>query len=178
MRRPGAAAAVTAVAVLAALAATGPAAGQPGPPGPPAADAAPAPAASVALTGRVKTPRTWSLADLQSLPSITVEVPDTPAAGVRRTAMSGPALWPLLQEAGPVNEPGRATQHRHTLFAQGRDGYAVAVAFGELDPYLGGKQVLIAVTEDGHPLAAPRLIVPGDAHAARSVRDLVLIEVR
>lgn len=165
-----------AAALLAALALTAPAAGQPALPGAPLADATPA--VAIALTGQIRTPRTLTLAALQAMPSVTVEVLDPASAGIRRIAMSGPALWQLLQDAGPVDEPGRATQYRHTVLAQGRNGHSVAVAFGEMDPYLGGKQVLIALAQNGRPLAAPRLIVPGDAHADRAVRDLVMIEVR
>jgi hypothetical protein len=36
----------------------------------------------------------------------------------------------------------------------------------------------VALTEDDKPLAAPRLVVPGDSHFARGVRDLVALEVR
>ena len=59
-----------------------------------------------------------------------------------------------------------------------KDGYAVAVAFGELDPGLEGKAVLVAYEKDGEALPSLQLVVPGDARAARSVRELTEIEVR
>jgi hypothetical protein len=62
--------------------------------------------------------------------------------------------------------------------AHGRDGYVVALAIAEIDPGFEGKQVLIATTQDGKPLAAPELVVPGDRRAGRRVHDLVGIEVQ
>lgn len=179
MPRPAPAA--CAAALLAALALRAePAAAQAGMAHGPAqmagSEAAAAPA--VAITGEVRAPRTLDLAALQALPAITVEVRAAPNQGGRTTAFTGALLWPVLQAAGPVDAPGRATQHQHTLLAQGRDGYAVALAFGEMDPHLEGKQVLLAYAQDGKPLPAPRLVVPGDSHAGRGVRDLVSVTVR
>ena len=140
------------------------------------ADGATAP--TVALSGGIKAPRTLALADLQALPAVTVEVAVAAAQGPRHITYTGALLWPLLQAAAPVDAPGHATQNQHVLMAQGSDGYAVAVAFGEIDPHLEGKQVLIAYLMDGNPLPAPRLVVPGDSHGGRAVHDLAAIEVR
>jgi DMSO/TMAO reductase YedYZ molybdopterin-dependent catalytic subunit len=170
-----------AAALTALLALAGPASAQAAAPPGTADGAAAAPA--VMLSGQIRLPRILTLADLQALPPVTVELPVAAAQGPRRISCTGALLWPLLQAAAPVDEPGRATQHRHTVLAQGRDGCAVAVAFGELDPHLEGKQVLIAYAQDGRPLPAPRLpatrlVVPGDSHAGRAVRDLVTVEIR
>ena len=83
-----------------------------------------------------------------------------------------------MQAAQPLDAPGRGAPLQHTLLARGRDGYAVALAIGEIDPRMEGKSVLVAVARDGQPLPALRLVVPGDAHAGRSVRDLVGIEIK
>ena len=61
---------------------------------------------------------------------------------------------------------------------RGGDGYAVALAIGEIDPAFENKQVVLADAQDGQPLAAARLVVPGDAKAGRSVRGVAAIEVR
>lgn len=132
----------------------------------------------LAIAGRVGQPRTLSLADLQALPPVTVEVTYATARGPQSATYTGALLWPLLTAAAPVDEPGRNTHLRHTLLAHGRDGYAVALAFGELDPHMAGKQVIIAYAQDGKPLPLLRLVVPDDSHAGRAVRDLVFIEVR
>jgi len=132
----------------------------------------------LAISGRVEQPRTLALADLQALPPVVVEVTYATARGPQAATYTGALLWSLLTAAAPVDEPGRNTHLRHTLLAHGKDGYAVAVAIGELDPHMEGKQVIVAYAQDGKPLPSLRLVVPGDSHAGRSVRDLVSIEVR
>lgn len=139
--------------------------------------AAPA-AIELAVSGRVGQPRTLALADLQALPPVLVEVIHATARGPQAATYIGALLWPLLAAAAPVDEPGRNTHLRHTLLAHGRDGYAAALAIGELDPHMEGKQVIVAYAQDGKPLPSLRLVVPGDSHVGRSVRDLVSIEVR
>lgn len=53
----------------------------------------------------------------------------------------------------------------------------IAVAIGEIEPNLEGKQILVAYSRDGQP-TEPRLVVPGDKHGARSVRDVVRVTVK
>jgi hypothetical protein len=62
----------------------------------------------------------------------------------------------------------------------GRDGYAVALALGEIDPHYEGKQIIIAYLggEPSASMSSLRLIVPGDVHGGRSVRDVAKIELR
>lgn len=55
---------------------------------------------------------------------------------------------------------------------------AGALSEGEIDPKLENKQVILAYEEDGKPLDAPRLVVPGDLHAPRGVHDVVSISVQ
>ena len=64
------------------------------------------------------------------------------------------------------------------MLARGQDGYAVALAIGELDPNFEGKQVLIAYAQDDKPLPGLRLVVPADIRGGRGVHDLAAIEVR
>ena len=163
------------VAVLATLARPVLAAAQTGGPAGPAA--APA-AAELALTGQVEHPSTLTLADLRALPPTSVEVAHPGNQGEQRASYTGALLWTLLSAAVPVERNGPRTRLEHTLLARGRDGYAVALAIGELDPRMAGKQVVVAYARDGAPTPALQLVVPGDSHAGRSVRDLVAIEVR
>ena len=74
-------------------------------------------------------------------------------------------------------------QHlRHAIIVtSGADQYAVALSIGEIDPKFEGKSVIIAYAKDGKPLDpedGPRLIVPGDAHGGRAVREVAHIEVK
>ncbi len=146
---------------------------------PPATAQAGTPAASgLAVGGRVEHPRTLTVADIQALPPVTLEVEHITGKGTQKEAYTGALLWPLITAAGPVDEPGGRSGLQHTLLARGQDGYAVALSIGELDPRFEGKQVLIAYARDGKTLPGLRLVVPADAHAGRSVHDLASIDVR
>ena len=158
---------VAVAGLVALLASAGPSAAQPGPA-----------LLELAVSGQVEHKRTLTLADLQALPPVTLEVAHTTSRGVQRGTYTGPLLWALVSAAAPVNEPGGRDRLQRTLLAWGRDGYAVALSIGELHPDLGRQQVLVAHTQDGQPMPALRLVVPGDSHASRNVRDLVAIEVR
>lgn len=144
-----------------------------------AQDGASKPAPALSIAGRVERPRILTLAELQAMPAATVEVASTTSTGVQHVKYTGPLLWTLVQAAQPVDDPsGGNTALQHTMLARGQDGYAVALSIGEIDPRVEGKQVLVAVARDGQPVPYLRLVVPGDVHAARSVRDLASIEVR
>ncbi len=132
----------------------------------------------LAIQGRVEHPRTLALADVQALPPVTVQVEHAHGQDAQKETFTGALLWPLLTAAGLVDESGKRTFLQHTLLARGQDGYAVALAIGELDPNFEGKQVLIAYTLDDKPLPGLRLVVPADTRGGRSVHDLVAIEVR
>jgi hypothetical protein len=90
-------------------------------------------------------------------------------------------LWTLLANAVTVDGPEKGAQLRHTVLVTGSDGHAVALAIGELDPKFEGKSVIVATAKDGKPLGPAdglRLIVPGDKHGGRAVRDIVHVEVK
>ncbi len=71
----------------------------------------------------------------------------------------------------------RRTRLRRNIVVTGRDGYAVTLALAEIDPEFEGKQVLLAYRRNGQPIEGNtlRLVVPGDRHGGRSVRDVVRI---
>ena len=134
--------------------------------------------APVALTGQVEHARTLTLDDLRAMTPVTVRVAQANASGVQEATFTGALLWDVVTAAKPIDAPGDKTALQHTFLARGKDGYAVALAIAELDPNYDNKRVVIAYARDGKPLPAARLVVPGDGHAGRSVRDLVAIEVR
>jgi hypothetical protein len=99
-------------------------------------------------------------------------------SGTRSHHWTGPLLLDVLDAAGITDAPGKKTHMRHVILASGSDGYTVAVAIGEIDPRGEGKQVMLALKQDGNKLAAPRLIVPDDASFTRGVHDLAELDVK
>ena len=94
----------------------------------------------------------------------------------------GVALAALLQAAGamPV-EPLRGAQLGRYVQVDARDGYRVVFALAEFDPTLGNRAAFLVDRCDGKPLDAEagplRLVVPGEARGARSVRQVRAITV-
>jgi len=132
------------------------------------------------LQGAVKQHLVLDDALLKSLPAVTIDVTFETGQGKKSGRYTGVLLWTLLEKAEPIDEPGKNTNLRHTLLITGRDGYAVALAVGEIDPHYEGKQIIIAYA-GGEPSASTsslRLVVPGDFHGGRSVRDVAKIELR
>jgi hypothetical protein len=132
------------------------------------------------LRGSVKQELILDEALLKSLPAVTVDVTFETGDGKKSGSYTGVLLWSLLEKAVPIDEPGKNASLRHTLVIAGRDGYAVALAFGEIDPHYEGKSVILAYAGGEPPVSfgALRLVVPGDAHGGRSVRDVAAIEVK
>ncbi len=135
------------------------------------------PPVALTLKGRLNNPRNIGMAELQAMPATTVEVSHAGHNGAQTNRYTGVLLWTLLKIAEPIDENGPRTHLQHTIRATGQDGYAVALAIGEVEPDFEGKQVLVAYAEDGRVMATLKLIVPADAKAGRSVRDLISIDV-
>lgn len=133
------------------------------------------------VSGTVTKPLHLSLADLKAMPSVTVDVTFHTGHGEEKGSFTGVALWALTQQAGLADKEGNRPDLHHTLSVIGRDGYVVAISFGEIDPDFENKNVIVSYARDGKPNDAEdglRLIVPGDAHGGRDVRDVVKIEVK
>jgi hypothetical protein len=132
------------------------------------------------LDGAVLNALTLDAGTLEALPRITVAVDFATGKGRERGAYIGARLWDLVQKAGLRSEGGKNADLRRTLLVTGRDGYAVALALGEIDPHYAGKVVILAYGGGQLPSSTGslRLIVPGDAHGGRNVRDVVRIEVK
>jgi DMSO/TMAO reductase YedYZ molybdopterin-dependent catalytic subunit len=139
-----------------------------------AAEGAPA----IQLSGAVKAPAEIWIANLKSLPINIVAVTQQTDHGPVSESFKGALLWTVIDNAGWANGPEKNAQIRRVVLVSGKDGYTAAIGEGEIDPKLEGKQVILAYEQDGKPLDAPRLVVPGDMHAARSVHDVAAITVQ
>jgi len=134
--------------------------------------------ATVTVSGAVQHPLTLTVADLKALPAIDVTVSQQTDRGPSQGKFRGALLWSAIDKAGLLNGAEKNAYLRHILLVSGSDGYAAALSEGEIDPKLEGKQVVLAYQKDGAALDRPRLVVPGDAHAARGVHDVVTVEVK
>ncbi len=118
---------------------------------------------------------------LREYPQKTVTVFDPHAK--KQVTYGGVPLMDLLAKLGVAHGKdlmGKALGQY--VVATGSDGYVSVVALGEVDPEFHPGTVLVADAMDGKPLdgkAGPfRLVVTEDKRPARSVRNLVKIEVR
>jgi DMSO/TMAO reductase YedYZ molybdopterin-dependent catalytic subunit len=139
------------------------------------------PAASIQFSGAVNQPKSFTLDDLRKLPATEEAVAYTGEKGEEKASYTGVKLWALLANAGGIADTAKRADLRHTLTITGRDGYAVVLSLGELDPDFGDKPAMIAYSRDRQPFDPARgfrLIVPGDRHGGRSVRDVVTIEAK
>lgn len=141
------------------------------------AQGTPVPSTNVKIDGAVKAPTSYSMLDLAQLPSasVTITVQGHDAAS---GAWKGVPVMTLIEKAGTVEDQGHGAYLQHVIIARGTDGYGVAIAIGEIEPKFEGKQAIIAYQKDGVPLTSLRLIIPGDIHAGRDVRDVAELTLR
>jgi DMSO/TMAO reductase YedYZ molybdopterin-dependent catalytic subunit len=123
---------------------------------------------------------TYKLADLQSMPHTTVTIHN--AHSGNDEIYSGVRLADILRLLGvPLDKDLRGEALTLCLIATGSDGYRVVLSLAEVDPAFHPGEVIVADTYSGEPLGgdAPfRLVVSEDKRPARSVRNLVSIELK
>jgi hypothetical protein len=123
----------------------------------------------------------YKVADLESMPRTTITIhnahtnTDEAYSGVRLAEILGPL-------GAPLNKDLRGAAFNVCVLATGADGYQAVLTLAEIDRSFHPGEVLIADTLNGQPLAADagpfRLVVSEDKRPARSVRNLVSIELR
>ncbi len=123
----------------------------------------------------------YSRADLQSMPRTTIKIHN--AHTNADETYSGVRLADLLAPLGvPLGKDLRGPALSLSILATGADHYQAVLALAELDPAFQPGEVIVADTLNGHPLPAAsgpfRLIVSEDKRPARSVRNLVSIELK
>jgi hypothetical protein len=141
--------------------------------------AADAPVGALSLTGKVAHPQQFNLDRLKALASQRVQVSFLSERGEQKMGFTGVPLWALLSEAGGLADTDKSAALHHTVKITATDGYWVVISTGEIAPDLGGKPALIAYQRDDEAPGAGgfRLVMPGDKHGARYVRDITTIDV-
>lgn len=96
---------------------------------------------------------------------------------------SGVRLADLLAKIGaPLGSALHGKALANYIVATGSDGYQAVLALGEVDPSFHPGEVIVADTMNGKPLDAHsgpfKLVVTEDKRPARSVRNLVSIELK
>ncbi len=122
-----------------------------------------------------------SSAEFKTIPHISVTIHNSHTSADE--TYSGVRLFDLLAKIGaPLGNELRGKALANYVVATGSDGYNAVLALGEIDPSFHPGEVLVADTMDGKPLDAHsgpfKLVVSEDKRPARSVRNLVSIELK
>ena len=114
------------------------------------------------------------------LARITQRVSVMTGSGEQQNEWAGPLLWDVLGASGVIEGADQREQAHLVVRVTGADGYPAVVSLGEISPLLANRPILLADQLNGAllPGHALRLIVPGDRLGARSVRDVVRIEIQ
>lgn len=140
----------------------------------------PAAAGALRIIGSGQT-HSVSADDLKALPHHTVTV-HNPHTNADETYFGVPLMDLLAKEGVPHGHDLRGKALSDYIVATGSDGYKAVLALAEVDPDFHPGEVLVADQMDGKPLDAKtgpfRLVVTEDKRPARSVHNLVSIEVR
>lgn len=133
------------------------------------------------LTAPRHDPLHLSIAELKGMTHITVAFHNSHTNADEN--YSGVRLADLLAKLGaPLGDALRGKALASYVIATGSDGYRSVVALGEIDPSFHPGEVIAADAMDGKPLDAHngpfKLVVTEDKRPARSVRNLVSIELR
>jgi DMSO/TMAO reductase YedYZ molybdopterin-dependent catalytic subunit len=94
----------------------------------------------------------------------------------------GVALADLLHLVGVPTDSLRGRSLALRVVIEASDRFRVVLSLADLDPTLGGRQVLIADRMNGQPLPANeapfRLLIEGDQRASRWERQVTSVRVR
>jgi hypothetical protein len=137
-------------------------------------------AGDVQLLAPNRRAQTLDPAALEHMPSVTTHVSFLTEHGTQAADYTGATLWSVLQQLGLIISTNARDREKQAIVVTGHDGYAVVLAMAEIDPAFESKEVLLADQVNGQPMPAGeiRLVVPGDRHGGRSVRDVAQIEIR
>ena len=131
----------------------------------------------LALEGKVRQPQRWTLESLKKMPAEHADVSYQTDRGPVSASFTGVLLWSLIEAAGGIDDSAKNPELRHAIRITAKDGYVVVTSGGEIAPDFGAKGVIVAYGRDGKPLDDFRIVMPGDKHGGRNVRDVVSINI-
>lgn len=115
--------------------------------------------------------------DLRALPRATVAT----TFGRTPQTYAGVPLVAVLLGAGLDTSQLHGPALAQALLVEAADGYRMAFGLADLDSVVTGRTLLLADSVDGRALPAQegpwRLVVGGDRHARRSVRQVAVVRV-
>lgn len=129
----------------------------------------------VTVRGAVGDPGPISRQALQGFRQLEVRSRYQTSGGPQSHGYTGPLLLDVLNSVRPDFSADPHDLLRYAILVEASDGFLATLAWGEIQPDLADKTVIVALTEDGETLLRPRLVVPDDTHGARQVYDLATI---
>ena len=129
------------------------------------------------LQGKVRQPQRLTFEDLKKMPAEHADVSYQTDRGPVIASFTGVLLWSLIGAAGGIDDSAKNPELRHAIRITAKDGYVVVTSSGEIAPDFGAKGVIVAYERDGKPLDEFRIVMPGDKHGGRNVRDVVSINI-
>ena len=129
------------------------------------------------LQGKVRQPQRLTFEDLKKMPAEHADVSYQTDRGPVIASFTGVLLWSLIGTAGGIDDSAKNPELRHAIRITAKDGYVVVTSSGEIAPDFGAKGVIVAYERDGKPLDELRIVMPGDKHGGRNVRDVISINI-
>lgn len=135
--------------------------------------------ASVKISGEVTTPFELKLADMQQFPQTQVSRKDRDG---KDHNYAGVLLSAILQKAGAtMGKDLKGENLAKFASVEASDGYQVIFALAELDKEFTDRQIILATTIDGQPMAPTdgpfRIIVQDEKKPARCIKQVTGIKV-
>jgi hypothetical protein len=132
----------------------------------------------LSVKGEVTSPAAYTISELAALPQTTATV----TVGGRQFTDTGVLLETLVTDAGPAYPASLLNTKnellRVTVTVRGAARRDVTFAVGELDSGFGSHPALLALTQNGRPIArGPELVVPGDRAPVRFVPGVTQLTV-
>lgn len=129
----------------------------------------------VSVTGNVSHGGCVTAAALAALPQRSIAVSFNTPAGRETHTFTGPLLLDVLNTAQP--RFAAADRLQYAVLATSSTGAKAALGWGEFDPDGENKTVVLALTQDGQPLAAPRLGIPIEKTGARDLAGVCTLRL-